>query len=109
MPTALVRQVSRRPVCGSTRRVDWALESGQRTAQAGTPEDEDVQGPPSRQAPRGTAHLIDADLVRLLDTLHALLWINDPQALDNLETTDRKSTRLNSSHLGISYAVFCLK
>src|SRR5258705_7141921 len=23
--------------------------------------------------------------------------------------TDRKSTRLNSSHLGISYAVFCLK
>ena len=74
-------------MCGSTRRVDWALESGQRTAQAGTPEDEDVQGPPSRQAPRGTAHLIDADLVRLLDTLHALLWINDPQALDNLETT----------------------
>src|SRR5205814_9153095 len=26
-----------------------------------------------------------------------------------LETRDRKSTRLNSSHLGISYAVFCLK
>src|SRR5262245_64929861 len=26
---------------------------------------------------------------------------------DRLE--DRKSTRLNSSHLGISYAVFCLK
>src|SRR5438045_7572799 len=25
------------------------------------------------------------------------------------ETSDRKSTRLNSSHLGISYAVFCLK
>src|SRR5258705_1910835 len=25
------------------------------------------------------------------------------------EWTDRKSTRLNSSHLGISYAVFCLK
>src|SRR5205814_10193196 len=24
-------------------------------------------------------------------------------------TPDRKSTRLNSSHLGISYAVFCLK
>src|SRR5205814_9627184 len=24
-------------------------------------------------------------------------------------TGDRKSTRLNSSHLGISYAVFCLK
>src|SRR5437899_6367029 len=26
-----------------------------------------------------------------------------------LESGDRKSTRLNSSHLGISYAVFCLK
>src|SRR5471030_1846478 len=25
------------------------------------------------------------------------------------EMLDRKSTRLNSSHLGISYAVFCLK
>src|SRR5205814_10444603 len=25
------------------------------------------------------------------------------------EQVDRKSTRLNSSHLGISYAVFCLK
>src|ERR1035441_5837081 len=26
-----------------------------------------------------------------------------------LKSADRKSTRLNSSHLGISYAVFCLK
>src|SRR5258705_3885446 len=28
---------------------------------------------------------------------------------DVLRRRDRKSTRLNSSHLGISYAVFCLK
>src|SRR5262245_64347627 len=27
----------------------------------------------------------------------------------NMTSLDRKSTRLNSSHLGISYAVFCLK
>src|SRR5262245_65280931 len=27
----------------------------------------------------------------------------------NRQLGDRKSTRLNSSHLGISYAVFCLK
>src|SRR5205814_7660377 len=27
----------------------------------------------------------------------------------NVRVRDRKSTRLNSSHLGISYAVFCLK
>src|SRR5205814_10178976 len=29
--------------------------------------------------------------------------------IDGLVQIDRKSTRLNSSHLGISYAVFCLK
>src|SRR3712207_8697943 len=29
--------------------------------------------------------------------------------LDLLEALDRKSTRLNSSHANISYAVFCLK
>src|SRR5436309_12066443 len=28
---------------------------------------------------------------------------------DTLEIADRKSTRLNSSHVKISYAVFCLK
>src|ERR1039458_4018182 len=35
----------------------------------------------------------------------------DPRAIASRtpETRDRKSTRLNSSHLGISYAVFCLK
>src|ERR1035438_10773751 len=30
-------------------------------------------------------------------------------AFDDDRIVDRKSTRLNSSHLGISYAVFCLK
>src|SRR3982750_658421 len=29
--------------------------------------------------------------------------------LQDFDEPDRKSTRLNSSHLGISYAVFCLK
>src|ERR1035438_5238932 len=33
-------------------------------------------------------------------------WATDVPAM---LTLDRKSTRLNSSHLGISYAVFCLK
>src|SRR5437899_3482822 len=32
-----------------------------------------------------------------------------PIAFPSKVLTDRKSTRLNSSHLGISYAVFCLK
>src|SRR5437899_7460135 len=31
------------------------------------------------------------------------------QHLNSRTAKDRKSTRLNSSHLGISYAVFCLK
>src|SRR5437899_5172270 len=31
------------------------------------------------------------------------------QQLPGRKGVDRKSTRLNSSHLGISYAVFCLK
>src|SRR5262245_14605034 len=33
--------------------------------------------------------------------------VNEDQA--RISVSDRKSTRLNSSHLGISYAVFCLK
>src|SRR5205814_5132703 len=31
------------------------------------------------------------------------------RSFERLDALDRKSTRLNSSHLGISYAVFCLK
>src|SRR5258705_8913309 len=38
---------------------------------------------------------------RCHDRVLHLLW--------HREGGDRKSTRLNSSHLGISYAVFCLK
>src|SRR5258705_2110944 len=34
---------------------------------------------------------------------------NCAEILQKHECRDRKSTRLNSSHLGISYAVFCLK
>src|SRR5258705_5844825 len=33
----------------------------------------------------------------------------DPQGANFDTSLDRKSTRLNSSHLGISYAVFCLR
>src|SRR5699024_11772606 len=34
---------------------------------------------------------------------------DDNKAIMLLESQDRKSTRLNSSHVSISYAVFCLK
>src|SRR5947199_3727429 len=44
---------------------------------------------------------------------YAALLDSDPEEYERLMHTltikDRKSTRLNSSHLGISYAVFCLK
>src|SRR5574337_187292 len=41
-----------------------------------------------------------------------LPWLGSNDALPlatRMETRDRKSTRLNSSHHSISYAVFCLK
>src|SRR3989442_8119280 len=38
------------------------------------------------------------------DRTRLVAWIRDVCGL-----TDRKSTRLNSSHVRISYAVFCLK
>src|SRR3989449_6812906 len=34
---------------------------------------------------------------------------NDPMLVNSISNRDRKSTRLNSSHGYISYAVFCLK
>src|SRR2546422_8407922 len=43
---------------------------------------------------------------RLAEVLQDLGLLDD---LGDSETTDRKSTRLNSSHGYISYAVFCLK
>src|SRR5262245_63087753 len=51
----------------------------------------------------GGAHLRDLD-VHLGDERTGR--IEHPEAP---RLRDRKSTRLNSSHLGISYAVFCLK
>src|SRR5688500_19208754 len=42
----------------------------------------------------------------VLGTLHG---VDRPALADRRREADRKSTRLNSSHLVISYAVFCLK
>src|SRR6266540_7066364 len=41
------------------------------------------------------------------DTVSGGDWLCDQDAVDAF--VDRKSTRLNSSHITISYAVFCLK
>src|ERR1039458_10458090 len=45
----------------------------------------------------------------LKDAVALALRQNPQVILANLDISDRKSTRLNSSHLGISYAGFCLK
>src|SRR5690625_5640714 len=63
--------------------------------------DVDPQNP---EAFRGWADLLAANL-------HARITAVEPQAqfnYANLAIRDRKSTRLNSSHVATSYAVFCL-
>src|ERR1039458_48208 len=48
--------------------------------------------------------------VTVVETLPRIVPVEDEDISRELERNlDRKSTRLNSSHLGISYAVFCLK
>src|SRR3712207_8497443 len=48
-------------------------------------------------------------LALLLATLPVPLYLALVLWIDRFEPEDRKSTRLNSSHANISYAVFCLK
>src|SRR5256885_11908452 len=69
--------------------------------------------PPLRDIPERVGY----DLILLgLETLDGkafTLWRSMDgggfRLYEDLHQTDRKSTRLNSSHLVISYAVFCLK
>src|SRR5690606_42055341 len=50
----------------------------------------------------------EGDAIEFVDQLEAKVSEPaEPEAAD--EEVDRKSTRLNSSHVKISYAVFCLK
>src|SRR5260221_3413950 len=66
------------------------------------------------------AHGVDTRIVRIFNTYGPRMDLEDGRALPNLLKQallgepltvygDRKSTRLNSSHTVISYAVFCLK
>src|SRR5437870_7847784 len=48
---------------------------------------------------------VDRGITRIIGWLIRRRLVLGPEALE----TDRKSTRLNSSHVAISYAVFCLK
>src|SRR3712207_8120865 len=53
---------------------------------------------------------IDLVARSLRDRNIPVVWIGAPPVKnERTSTEDRKSTRLNSSHANISYAVFCLK
>src|SRR3712207_7397166 len=52
--------------------------------------------------------LMKTNVRQLLYVGSPCLWLNKRRLMDAC-IVDRKSTRLNSSHANISYAVFCLK
>src|SRR5436189_2157162 len=58
---------------------------------------------------REVAHVGRVDRHRRGEGPGVGLGLGDPRARLNVGVEDRKSTRLNSSHRCISYAVFCLK
>src|SRR3712207_7684333 len=74
----------------------------------------------SLTSPASAVEGLQPDLVRLQGSLFVLPDPDLPQSLESydlsheqsssrMRSSDRKSTRLNSSHANISYAVFCLK
>src|SRR5438132_6702364 len=67
--------------------------------------------PPPRSTLFPYTTLFRSDGVR--GVMEARAWVGDRsnalKVYGRFETRDRKSTRLNSSHTVISYAVFCLK
>src|SRR6266571_603569 len=60
-----------------------------------------------RRPPRSTLFPYTTLFRSVLPTIAAALGVRIPWHVDGRK--DRKSTRLNSSHMSISYAVFCLK
>src|SRR5690554_6956740 len=52
---------------------------------------------------------VTGDHMGMLATVMNALAMRDALERSNIRSRDRKSTRLNSSHVRISYAVFCLK
>src|SRR5690349_22698449 len=54
-------------------------------------------------------HRLAADLDDLRGVIRAHVDVADAADAFQVAEADRKSTRLNSSHVEISYAVFCLK
>src|SRR3712207_7429013 len=59
-------------------------------------------GPVAETARRWLSGMPGLDIADAIEVLPERIW-------QSLRARDRKSTRLNSSHANISYAVFCLK
>src|ERR1022692_2134097 len=108
------------PATGQVRLMGFGMATRlPRERQAPAPP-EFIAGTLSYMAPEQTGRMnrsIDSrsDLYALGATLYEMLTgtlpfsATDPMELVHSHIADRKSTRLNSSHLVISYAVFCLK
>src|SRR5438128_3085800 len=56
-----------------------------------------------------TADEVGFDSAWLVDHFHTVPHPSQEVTFESNQAEDRKSTRLNSSHGSISYAVFCLK
>src|ERR1039458_9028433 len=69
----------------------------------------DVAGRCARGGDLGVFHAIRGGKVAQGAELHEPHGRGSGDRCGRTRPRDRKSTRLNSSHLGISYAVFCLK
>src|SRR5699024_10904720 len=62
-----------------------------------------------QQRRQANMFLVRLQWLVILLLIAALLWLFISQQRFEHSIKDRKSTRLNSSHVSISYAVFCLK
>src|ERR1039458_10787929 len=65
--------------------------------------------PQPQQPPTLTERYAFAQWLMQFPALTVMVFLRRDLGFRLLNPLDRKSTRLNSSHLGISYAVFCLK
>src|SRR5690625_6753459 len=62
-----------------------------------------------RSAGERAVHCVAGAVVLVEGMVRYERWVQCPVAGEVPGCVDRKSTRLNSSHVAISYAVFCLK